>query len=89
MSNEELLTILKAGLMIPTDYMDSVLLQKGLAVKTYLLDLNVTEENLNTELGHSVLCIGVTDLMNLAAGEIKFSPAFASLIEHLIIKGLE
>lgn len=44
---------------------------------------------MDTELGNALIVIGVTDIWNLQAGEIKFSPAYDIIWNKLYNKSLE
>lgn len=88
MTQNELLTQVKAGLSVSGTYNDTVLTQKMLAVTGYMTNAGVSETNLYTDLGVACICIGVTDLWNLTSAEIKFSPVFGMLIEQLVVKSL-
>lgn len=83
MTDNDLLTKVKTGLSVTSNFNDSTLLIKTMAVKQYMLNAGITEEQIETELGIEVLTIGVTDLWNLSSGDIQFSPAFNILIEQL------
>jgi len=76
MTDVELLQKVKLGLSIGGSFTDGNLNIKTIAVKQYMLGAGVTQEQIETELGIATLTIGVTDLWNLASGEIKFSYAF-------------
>jgi len=81
MTNEELLIECKVGLNIPIESMDfdGILNQKIAAVKNYMRRAGVKDENMDP----AVIVLGVTDLWNTNAGEVKFSPAFESLVVQL------
>lgn len=85
MTQEELLTAVKAGLSVSGNYNDTVLTQKILAVTSYMTNAGITETNLYSDLGVACICVGVTDLWNLSSGEIKFSPVFGMLVEQLAV----
>jgi hypothetical protein len=76
---------LSLGISSSDTNLNSMLNAKILAVKEYI---DLPEAQINTELGTALIVIGVQDLMNLEAGEIKFSPAFHQLFENLYIKSL-
>jgi len=85
MDNAELLIECKAGLDIQADStnFDSVLMQKLLAVKSYIKRAGVSEETMNDDLAVGVIVMGVSDLWNANTGEIKFSPVFHTLLCQL------
>ena len=76
LNDETLLAKVKIGLSAGGPFTDGTLSIKTIAVKQYMLGAGVTQEVIETELGIATLTIGVTDLWNLASGEIKFSYAF-------------
>ncbi|WP_066499915.1 hypothetical protein [Abyssisolibacter fermentans] len=65
-----------------TDIMKSIDL-KIKAVQVYLTNAGATEASINTELGTSCIVIGVNDMLNQKAGEMKFSPAFKILANQV------
>lgn len=77
----------KKGLNIAVENtdLDSILNQKITAVKTFLKNGGVSEETLILEDAVGVIVIGVTDLWELKAGEVKFSPAFFMLATQLAV----
>jgi hypothetical protein len=85
MTNEELLVECKNGLSIQVEStaFDGVLTQKLLAVKSFMKRAGVSEEALEDDLGVGVIVMGVADLWNVEGGEIKFSPAFNTLLSQL------
>lgn len=88
MTEAELLTKIKSGLGITSNYNDETLSIKMLAVKQYMLNAGITTEQLETDLGIAALTVGVNDLWNLSSGEVKFSPAFNILLTHLQVVSL-
>lgn len=76
MTDQELLEKVKQGLSVGGTFNDNTLKIKTLAVKQYILNAGVTQEQLETELGIATLTVGVMDLWNLSSGEVKFSYAF-------------
>lgn len=89
MTQNDLLTAVKAGLSVSGTYNDTVLTQKMLAVTNYMTNAGINETNLYSNLGVACICVGVTDLWNLTAGEISFSPVFGMLVEQLAVTSLE
>lgn len=87
MTNEELLTACKIGLQIDTENtaLDGILLQKILAVKSYMRGAGVTEDNMLDDLAVGVIVMGVADLWSLEGGGVKFSPAFHVLLAQLAV----
>lgn len=89
MTDAELLTECKTGLGIQVDStaFDSVLTQKLLAVKSFMHNAGVTDDAMGNDMAVGVIVMGVTDLWKIEGGEIKFSPAFYTLISQLAIGG--
>lgn len=85
MTNEQLLEKVKIGLGVPiaSTAQNGTLTQKFLAVKSFMKGAGVSDAMLETDLGIDTIRIGVTDIWNLEAGEIKFSPVFHSFITSL------
>ena len=69
---------MKSGLGI-TGAIDG-LLTKVIAVKQYMINAGVTQEQVETELGIATLTVGVNDLWNDNSGETKFSEAFSIIL---------
>lgn len=90
MTDPELLSACKAGLNIPdsSTAFDTVLNQKLLAVKGFMLGAGVSAETLNSDVATGAIVIGITDLWNVNSGEIKFSPVFHTLLTQLAITSL-
>ncbi len=76
LNDDEILQKVKKGLSVGGSFNDGTLNIKTIAVKQYMLNSGVTQEQIETELGIATLTIGVTDLWNLVSGEVKFSYAF-------------
>lgn len=85
MTDAELLVECKKGLSIQVDStaFDSVLMQKLLAVKSYMKGSGIADEIMTDNLAVGVIVMGVGDLWNLGGGEIKFSPVFHILLTQL------
>lgn len=90
MTEAELLVEVKTGLNIPTESTahDAVLTQKIRAAQAFILGAGVSPEMLATDRGTGLIVLGVTDLWNIQAGEVKFSPAFAPLVTQLACASL-
>jgi hypothetical protein len=80
MTDEELLSKVKAGLGIGPAFHDPNLSIKTKAVKQYMLHAGVSEAQLYSELGIATLTVGVNDLWNITSGEVKFSEAFLIIL---------
>lgn len=85
MGDKDFLVECKKGLNIPTDStaMDPIINQKILAVQMFMKNAGVKEEKLNNDLAIGAVVMGVTDLWELNAGEVKFSPVFFTLVNQL------
>lgn len=85
MTDAELLIECKIGLNIPVEStnFDNVLMQKLLAVKSYMKRAGVSEGAMDDDLAIGVITMGVADLWGIEGGEIKFSPAFNTLLSQL------
>lgn len=88
MEDYELLGAVKLGLGIATDYNDNNLQYKVLAIKHYMLNAGITIEQIESDLGIAALTIGVNDLWNTIAGDVKFSTAFNILMAQLMVVSL-
>lgn len=88
MTQDQLLDECKKGLNISKDTkeLDDVLKPKLLAVKSFMINSGVKEENITSDLGIAILVTGVSDLWNLEGGEVKFSPIFYTLLSQLVYK---
>lgn len=85
MTDEELLAACKIGLgfEVEDEDFDKRVKQKMLQVKMFMQRAGVSDENLTNELGIGVVVLGISDLWDIKAGEIKFSPAFLTLTTQL------
>jgi hypothetical protein len=85
MTDAELLNACKAGLGISGDStaFNSLLTQKIKAIQMYMRNAGVSEEALKNELAVGVIVMGVADLWEMEGGEVKFSPAFFTLLSQL------
>lgn len=82
--------VLKAlSIDFPSDAQKSDIRLKIKAVQNYMSNAGISDANLKSELGRVCVVIGVTDIWNLNAGEIKFSPAFGLILEQLKVKSIE
>lgn len=83
MTDLELLEKVKSGLNVTGTYNDTTLATKTSAVKQYLLNVGISQTQIETELGQATITIGVNDIWNLSSGEVKFSKAFEMLLQQL------
>ena len=83
--DEKTLKEIKAGLGISADSTgaDEALKQKIAAVESYMMGGGVAKAMMTDPLAIGCIVVGVTDIWNLEAGEIKFSPLFGILMEQL------
>lgn len=90
MAMPDLLESCKIGLDIPvtSTAFDGILSQKLLAVKGYMKGAGVSDIVMASDLAVGVIVLGVADLWNLNSGEVKFSPAFHTLLTQLAISSL-
>ena len=88
-TDDDFLQKVKIGLKADdSDYNDPDLLIKTIGIKYYMLNAGVSEDQLETELGISVLTIGVNDIWDLTPGELQFSSIFNTLLTQLAIKSI-
>lgn len=89
MTNTELISECKKGLDIQeaTTEFDGVILQKILAVKSFMTWAGVSSSMLEDDLAVGVIVMGVTDMWNTEGGGVKVSPAFATLLSQSAISG--
>lgn len=89
MTTEQLIIECKKGLNIPeaSTNFDGVIRQKVLAVKGYAKGAGVSDAGLETDLATGLIVMGVTDIWNLQGGEVKFSPAFNTILTQLACAG--
>ncbi|WP_274363718.1 hypothetical protein [Paenibacillus thermotolerans] len=90
MTEEELIAECKAGLDISegSTAFDKIIKQKLRAVIGFMKSAGVSDAKMNTDLAVGVMVMGVADLWNNASGEIKFSPAFHTLLTQLAVSSL-
>ncbi|MBU5214489.1 hypothetical protein M3685_16050 [Heyndrickxia oleronia] len=85
--DEALLKEIKKGLSITADStaFDDLINQKLLAVKMFMKNAGVSEENMTSDLAIGVIVMGVSDLWELKSGDVKFSPVFFTLVNQLAL----
>ena len=69
------------------DAFDNVLKQKVKTVLPFLRRAGVSDETLASEDAIGVIVMGVGDIWNQVAGEVKFSPAYISMATQLALGG--
>lgn len=81
----ELLVECKNGLGMQDEEtaFNRVLIQKIVAVKSFMRRAGVSELTLTSEDAVGVIVLGVTDLWHVNSGEVKFSPVFYTLVNQL------
>lgn len=89
MTDNELLEKVKIGLNADdSNDNDNNLLIKTIAVKQYMINSGVSENQIETDLGIATLTIGVNDVWDLTSGGLKFSILFNNFVAQLAIKSL-
>lgn len=86
LTEEDILIECRVGLNMspePNEVIDRVIKQKLLAVKGFMKGSGVSDETLNSDSAIGTIVMGVIDLWDLNAGEIKFSPAFFMFVTQL------
>ncbi|MCX7570407.1 hypothetical protein OS242_10575 [Tumebacillus sp. DT12] len=88
MTDADLLIECKKGLNIPvaSTAFDGTLMQKLAAVKSFMMGAGVSADLLNDHLAVGAIVLGVTDIWSLTGGEIKFSPAFNTMVGQLAMR---
>lgn len=89
MTEAELLAAVKISMGLSGTAIDAKISMHIAAVKGYLLNGGVSEEQQETDAGIQLIAMGVTDIGNVKAGETKFSPVFYSLVTQLAGASLE
>lgn len=90
MTDEQLLTAVKAGLSMQDDdtFHDVNLTQKILGVKQYMKDAGVKDDVFNdNSLAINAIVLGVNDMWNLSNGVSKFSSMFNMMVTQLTASG--
>lgn len=90
MTDAALLLEVKKGLNLPITgtHFDGVLAQKIQAVKAFMAGAGVSAELTSSDLGTALIVIGVTDLWNIQSSEVRFSPAFHTILGQLTMASL-
>lgn len=82
--------VLKAlSIDFPSEELKSIIRLKIKSVENYMKNAGINDMNIESDLGKTCIIIGVTDIWNLNAGEIKFSPAFGIIMEQLKVISIE
>ena len=87
MSNAELLTAIKNGMGIGTDYQDSTIQIYIDDVKFFMSDAGVDESVVNDVAAVGCILRGVIDLWNYGSGNGQFSDYFKQRVTQLACKG--
>lgn len=83
MTDAEILTKVKTGLGISTDYQDDLLTVYVDDVKTFMADAGVPEDIITSPAAVGCILRGVTDLWSYAPGATKFSEYFKQRVIQL------
>lgn len=76
---------MQKGLDIPiasTDF-DNVISQKISVIKAYMKGAGVSDNNMDSDLAMGVIVLGVSDIWDSKAGEVKLSPVFNAFLIQL------
>jgi len=89
--DDKLLQEIKVGLGISSndEQINATIRQKIEAVKSYLKGGGVSEKMMMDAAAVSTIVIGVNDLWDQEAGEVKFSPVFNLLVGQLKARSME
>ena len=69
----------------PNEAVDGNIRQKINTVKMFMKNAGVPNDQINSDLGLGIIVLGVTDLWDLKSGDVKFSPAFFTLVSQLAL----
>lgn len=83
MTDAEILTAVKAGLGITTDYQDSTLQIYIDDVKAFMVSAGVSESKATSAAAVGCILRGVSDLWNYTSGGAKFSEYFKQRVTQL------
>ena len=92
MTDNEILTAVKAAIGISGSALDSRLLLNVKAVKNLMSNYGIDTEELESDLGIQAIALGVQDLMNGTPGEVKLSMAtemFLGQLHHRCLPELD
>lgn len=87
MTDAELLTKIKNGLGITTDYMDDTLMVYVDEVKMFLASAGVSEKVIASEASVGCILRGVADLWNYGSGNATLSDYFRMRVIQLAAEG--
>ena len=87
MTDAEILTKVKSGLMITGNLFDDVLKLHITDVKSYMKNAGVPERVVDAEESVGAILRGVADLWNNGSGDVKFSPFFYDRVSQLALFG--
>jgi Trp operon repressor len=89
LDDEELLRQVKIGLNADdNEDNDNNLRIKTIAVKQYLLNAGVSQDQVATQLGVATITIGVNDIWDLTSGSLVFSGLFNNFVTQLASKSI-
>lgn len=92
MTDNEILTAVKAAIGISGSALDSRLLLNVKAVKNLMSNYGIDTEELESDLGIQAIALGVQDVMNGTPGEVKLSEAtkmFLGQLHHRCLPELD
>ena len=89
LTDNQLLTAVKAGLGMSGSALDARLLQKVKAAKSFMVNYGIATEEIESDSGIECLCTMVQDLLNATPGETSFSPASLMMLGQLHHVSLE
>ena len=92
MTDNEILTAVKAAIGISGSALDSRLLLNVKAVKNLMSNYGIDTEELESDLGIQAIALGVQDVMNGTPGEVKLSEAtkiFTGQLHHRCLPELD
>lgn len=87
MTDAEILTTVKTGLGITTDYQDDLLQVYIDDVKAFMIDAGVPTNVASSKAAVGCILRGVADLWNYGSGGVKFSEYFKQRVTQLACKG--
>jgi hypothetical protein len=89
MTDNELLTAVKAGLGISGSALDAKLLVHVKGAKGMMVNYGVATDEIESDLGIQCLTAGVQDFLNPSPGGMQFSPATLMILQQLHHVSLE
>lgn len=87
MTDAEILTTVKTGLGITTDFQDDLLQVYIDDVQAFMIDAGVPSNVVSSKAAVGCILRGVADLWNYGSGGVKFSEYFKQRVTQLACKG--